>query len=176
MKKMILAPLLVFLVLLLILLVYVGFYIWIDAEATVIEVQDGDTFLSSIGWMRLADINTPEKDKPGYFEAKNYLASMIEGEKLFLSVDWYLDPYERQVCLVYIRVDESHIMNVNLKMVLDGFAEMDDHSNKFYPNLWNAYLYYPVFLELFHNITPLLYFLMIIDCVLIAFTISKIIR
>ncbi len=51
-------------------------------NATVIEITDGDTFIVDRAYnnrniIRLNKVNTPEKGKPGYDEARNYLASLI---------------------------------------------------------------------------------------------------
>jgi len=60
----------------------------IDKTAFVTVVIDGDTFdISTSERVRLADINAPETDMNGYFEAKNQLRILIENKQVYLDID-----------------------------------------------------------------------------------------
>ena len=64
--------------------------------ATVKTVTDDDTFKTTLGTViRLARVNTPERGKPGWLQAKRDLESLILGKKtptslwpVILSVVW----------------------------------------------------------------------------------------
>jgi len=118
----------------------------IDTTAVVYKVIDGDTFDAfPVGRIRLADINTPEHGKPGYSEAKDYLSLMIYRKRVYLDVDdiSVMDRYNRTVCLVYVRYNSSHLMNVNLALLIEGFAEISDYYNEFNPSEWTLFVHYP---------------------------------
>ncbi|KKM13618.1 hypothetical protein LCGC14_1714450, partial [marine sediment metagenome] len=53
-------------------------YAWeIDSTGTAYYIVDGDTLdVTSVGRIRLADIDTPESGDSGYAAAKNYLNSL----------------------------------------------------------------------------------------------------
>jgi len=147
MKKRIAAPLFVLVSLIFapICLVY-GDSLEIDTTAVVYEVIDGDTFNSfPVGRVRLADIDTPEHGEPGYSEAKDFLRLMIYGERVYLDVDDIdvTDKYNRLVCLVYVRHNSTHLMNVNLALLVEGLAVISDYSNEFDPYKWDLLLYCP---------------------------------
>ncbi len=51
-------------------------------------IQDGDTFQTSAGdWIRLADVDTPERGDWGYAEATNVLSQLIYGKQVYLEID-----------------------------------------------------------------------------------------
>ncbi|MFH1307589.1 MAG: thermonuclease family protein [archaeon] len=67
--------------------------------ANITRIIDGDTIETSMGDIRLLDINTPEKGKAGYEEAKDFLAYLEGSEvELYGSED---DKYERKLRYVF---------------------------------------------------------------------------
>ncbi len=116
----------------------------IDAQGIVTKVVDGDTLdVSNFGRIRLADINTPESDEAGYYEAKNYLSSLVYNAFVYIDKDEKLDPYERFVCVIYVRWNTTHLLNVNKALLLKGVAKISNYPNEFNPASWNLYIYSP---------------------------------
>ena len=116
----------------------------IDKIAYVTVVIDGDTFDVSTGErVRLADINTPEIGKDGYFEAKNQLRILIENKQVYLDIDdkYRIDNHSRLVCLVYVEYNSTHLINVNQALLDLQVAIIWDHDNEFNPSDWK--LFYP---------------------------------
>jgi micrococcal nuclease len=101
----------------------------VDATAVVYKVIDGDTFDAfPVGRVRLADVNAPEVGEPGYYEAKDFLSSLIYGRRVYLDVDdlYVMDKYNRLVCVVYVRYNSTHLLNVNEALLLEGLAVISD--------------------------------------------------
>ena len=118
----------------------------IDASGTVTYIVDGDTLdVSSVGRIRLADINTPEMGEPGSSEAKIYLTTLIYQEIVFVDIDdlYGTDPYGRIVAVIYKQVDSSHVKNINKAMLDSGYADIWNFENEFDPYSWNLYEPYP---------------------------------
>jgi hypothetical protein len=127
-------------------LVFASSFIEIDTTALVYKVIDGDTFDAfPIGRVRLADIDTPERGEPGYSEAKDFLNLLINGRRVYLDVDDYgvMDRYNRLVCVVYVRYNSSHLLNVNLALLIKGLAVISNYDNEFSPYSWSLLVYYP---------------------------------
>ena len=118
----------------------------IDAITTVTNIIDGDTFDSLLGRVRLADINAPELDEPGGYEAKNALTSLILNRVVYLDIDdiYGTDPYGRIVAVVYVRYNSTHLLNVNKWLLDNGYAVIADYPNEFNPYLWRLYVRYPI--------------------------------
>lgn len=107
-----------------------GSTISVDDTSRVTNVVDGDTFDTSKGWrIRLADIDAPESHETGYTEAKLFLTSLLLDEEVYLDVDPVKDPYDRYVCLTYVRYNATHVMSVNLALVLGGYAVVQNYTN-----------------------------------------------
>lgn len=87
----------------------------------VTRIIDGDTFEIETGErVRLIGINTPEMSDIFGVEAKNHLATLIEGKSVELLTDQIsnnVDRYNR--LLRYIVIDGQ---DINKKMILDGYA------------------------------------------------------
>ncbi len=118
----------------------------VDATGTVTRIVDGDTFHTSQDTIRLADVNTPEKNEPGYSEAKSALSEMVLGKEVLLDIDdvHRVDRYgTRLVCVVYVRHNATHLANVNKLLLEGGYAVVDDYPNEFSPNSWTSYVYSP---------------------------------
>jgi len=128
----------------------------VDATASVYHVVDGDTFDAfPVGRVRLADVDAPERGEAGYTEATNALKSLVLNKKVYLDVDDLnvMDSYNRIVCVVYVRNNSTHLMNVNYWLVIYGYAKISDYSNEFNPYTWSLYVYYPVEWEATATIT-----------------------
>ncbi len=118
----------------------------IDETGTVNHIVDGDTFDAvPIGRVRLADIDTAEVGEPGARKSTDYLASLIVNRLVYLDVDDLngRDTYDRLVAVVYVRHNNTHLLNVNKAMLQTGLAEIADYPNEFEPSIWTAYVYYP---------------------------------
>lgn len=118
----------------------------VDVTATVYKVIDGDTFDAfPVGRVRLADIDAPEKGVSGYYEAKYALTNLTLNRKVYLDVDdlHVKDRYNRIVCVVYVRYNSTHLLNVNMYLLYYGYAALDDYDNEFDPSAWEMLAYYP---------------------------------
>ncbi len=68
----------------------------------VTKVYDGDSFETESGTqVRLANVDAPEKKKPGYQKAKQELQSLVQGEEVLIDPK-ATDEYGRTVALVKI--------------------------------------------------------------------------
>lgn len=119
-------------------------YVEIDLTSTVNWVYDGDSFrLSSGEEIRLADIQTPEENAPGYYAAKNFTFNLIYGKTVYLDVDGLTrnDTYGRLICLAYISYNSTHYMNINKALLENNYAIIYDYTNNdFVPSLWTLYV------------------------------------
>ena len=68
-------------------------------KATVDKVIDGDTLVADGQYIRLADVDTPEKGEAGYQEAKNYMMNYL-GKEVKLNCRGK-GHYNRHLCEVY---------------------------------------------------------------------------
>lgn len=81
-------------------------------NAIVKKVIDGDTIETDIGIVRLLGINTPEKNKPLYQEAKDFLINEIENKSIELLRDHQdLDRYGRKLRYVFYN---NSLLNVEI--------------------------------------------------------------
>ncbi len=81
-------------------------------KAFVIRVIDGDTVETDLGNVRLLGINTPEKKKPYYEEAKEFLIIEIENKSIELLRDKEdTDKYDRRLRYVFY---ENRLLNVEI--------------------------------------------------------------
>ena len=118
----------------------------IDEITCICEIIDGDTFDTVSGdRIRLADVDAPENDESGYLQAKYFLYGLLYGKKIYLNID---DLYRydtggtRLVCVVYVRYNQTHLLNVNKALLENDFAEIKDYPNEFNPYTWNTFVYY----------------------------------
>jgi len=128
------------------------------ARVVVTEVVDGDTVRISppvnvAGQyrtvVRLADIDAPELNTTEGQWAKGNLTNLLAqyGGVVYLDIDKSrgVDNYGRIIAVVYIRVDESTLLNVNKWLVDNGYAvETDYPDNDFDPSKWSLYINYDV--------------------------------
>jgi endonuclease YncB( thermonuclease family) len=129
----------------------------LEVYGTVIRVVDGDTldvrvisvykdkylsFNGSTIRVRLADINAPELGTPEGEEAKWALTSLVYGRSVYLDIDdlHIYDIYGRVVAVAYLPVNTTHLLNINLWLVLNGYAEIRDYPNEFKPSSWSLYI------------------------------------
>lgn len=118
----------------------------VDCVGRVYRIIDGDTFdCFPCGRVRLADINAPERGEPGYHEAKDALMSLILNKRVYLDVDdlEVMDRYNRLICVVYVRHNRTHLLNVNKWLLDNGYVELKDYYNEFNPLTWSLYIYCP---------------------------------
>jgi len=117
-----------------------------DKIATVEWAYDGDTFRTIDDEdIRLADINTPEENAAGYWEATNYMISTIKNKTVFLDIDdKYIYDNEgkgtRLVCVVYLDYNQTHYLNVNKALLETDLAIIWEHDNEFNPYTWNLFV------------------------------------
>lgn len=114
----------------------------IDATTVVSKVIDGDTFdTTSEGRIRLADVDTPEKGESGYYEAKNFLTSLVYDKHVYLDIDdvYETDKYGRLVCVVYVSYNATHFKNINKALLVEGYAVIWNFNNEFNPSSWTLY-------------------------------------
>ena len=123
----------------------VGLAFEVDATDSVTRVVDGDTFESATnGVVRLADVDAPESDEPGFDEATDALEGLIGNREVFLDTDDKgSTSFGRLICVVYVRYNLTHVLNVNKAMVDRGRAVVDDFTNnEFNPATWTTYTYH----------------------------------
>lgn len=73
------------------------------------KVEDGDTFSLSSGLkVRLLAIDAPARGSQNYQEAKDYLQSLVEKEKIYLEYDRYQDDkYGRILAWVWLNCEQK---------------------------------------------------------------------
>lgn len=83
---------------------------------------DGDTVHSGKVWVRLVQINTPERGECGYQEAKNYTEKFLKlNSNLVLTKDKNLDSFDEfGRALGYLTKGNR---NLNLELVKYGYAK-----------------------------------------------------
>jgi hypothetical protein len=61
---------------------------------------------------------------------------------VYIDVDdvYVTGPYGRYICLVYIDYNSTHLLNVNLAMVLNGKATITDYDNQWNPYTWTLHV------------------------------------
>ena len=127
-------------------LILTSFAFEVDRTGTVSNIVDGDTIdVSSVGRIRLADIDTPEQGEPGYDEASNYISSLIYQKTVYIDVDDVhgTDVYGRIVAVVYVYHDADHLKNVNKALLDSGHAVIWNFDNEFNPYTWTLLVDYP---------------------------------
>ncbi len=94
------------------------------------RVIDGDTFtLSNNQTVRLICVDTPEKGKTGYQEAKDYLSGMILDKEVRLEKDVSeTDEYGRLLRYVYVNISGVEFF-VNQQIVQEGYGSLFVYEN-----------------------------------------------
>ena len=119
----------------------------IDATGVVYHVVDGDTIdVDTVGRVRLADVNAPEVGQPGFQQAKDFLNATVGDKEVYLDIDnvYRTDIYGRTVCVVYVRHNDTYLLNLNEALLEAHLAVLDDFENEFNPSAWTLYVDYPV--------------------------------
>jgi micrococcal nuclease len=118
----------------------------IDQTGTVYNIVDGDTVdVTSVGRIRLADIDCPEPSESGGPAASQYISSLIYQKEVYVDIDDITgkDPYDRWVAVIYVYYDDTRLKNVNKAMLVAGHAVIDNyHNNEFNPYSWTLYVSY----------------------------------
>ena len=113
---------------------------WKTRKGKVIYVEDGDTLDISpverayIQRIRLVGVDTPERDNPGYEEAKEFVKEMCSGEEVEFDIDdcKQYDEYHRILAVVYVNGT-----NLNAELLKRGYAEvMNIPPSEFDPYEW----------------------------------------
>jgi hypothetical protein len=121
-------------------------YSWeIDKAGTAYNIVDGDTLdVSSVGRIRLADIDCPEPGESGGASASQYLSFLVYQKEVYVDVDDVhgTDLYGRIVAVLYVRYDATRLKNVNKAMLASGHAEIWNFNNEFDPYAWTLYVTY----------------------------------
>lgn len=125
------------------------------ARVAVTWVVDGDTIHISPPILiqgeyrtvvRLADIDAPELDPPEGAVARDALINLLAqyGGVVYLDIDktYGVDDYGRVIAVVYVRADDTTLLNVNKWMVDNGYAVIDDKENDFDPSKWSLQITY----------------------------------
>ncbi|WP_414470606.1 thermonuclease family protein [Methanobacterium sp. ACI-7] len=106
-----------------------------DASGYCYHVVDGDTIdVEGVGRIRFVGVNTPERNQPGYNEAKNYVKTLCLSKKVYLDIDNVKssDRYGRVLAVVYV-----NDINLNSDLLKKGYAEvMYIPPSEFNPYLW----------------------------------------
>jgi micrococcal nuclease len=109
-------------------------------------VVDGDTIDISpverayIQRIRLVGIDTPERNEPGYEEAKSFVEKMCFGKEVEFDVDDCkpYDKYNRILAVIHVNVNGTWI-NLNAELLKKGYAEiMSIPPSEFNPYEWIA--------------------------------------
>ncbi len=112
-------------------LISVGNCYEIDDSGTVTYIVDGDTVdVSSVGRIRLADIDAPDIGEAGKEAATNYLSSLIYQKTVYVDIDdvYGTDVYGRIVAVLYVYYDANHVKNVNRTYVfMHTMMTMQNH-------------------------------------------------
>ncbi len=101
-----------------------------DEGIYVSKVIDGDTFeMSDNTTIRLLCVDTPEKGKKGYEEAKEFLSDMVLDKEVRLEKDVSdKDAYGRLLRYVYVNISNIELF-VNEQMVQEGYGKIFRYGN-----------------------------------------------
>ncbi|MFW9929910.1 MAG: thermonuclease family protein [Candidatus Thorarchaeota archaeon] len=123
----------------------VGICIEVDGSGTATYIVDGDTLdVSSVGRIRIADIDCPESDETGGPEAESYLYNLVYQKTVYADIDdiYGIDVYGRIVAVIYVQFNATNVKNVNKAMLVSGHATIWNFENEFDPYSWNLYELY----------------------------------
>ena len=99
------------------------------ANDTVTNVVDGDTIdTQHYGRIRLSLVNSPEKNKEGYQEAKDFTTESCLDKNVLIDQDdgQPLDEFGRKVAVVYCDYDNGDVgYSINAELFYGGFAEVE---------------------------------------------------
>ena len=90
-----------------------------ETSVRVTRVIDGDTFeIENSEKVRMKGINTPEKNMPGYEEAKTFLRNIIENQSIEI-VSYGADKYNRILAYAFLNGQ-----NINEEILKQGLATL----------------------------------------------------
>jgi endonuclease YncB( thermonuclease family) len=102
----------------------------------VVNITDGDTFEIGTGeYIRLICVNSPEKNKENYTEAKNFLSELILGKEVILKIDENVsaqetyDKYNRLLRYVYLIDKNNKTIFINKEVFKSGFSSLYPYGN-----------------------------------------------
>ena len=66
------------------------------------------------------------------------MKGLCEGKEVYLDIDDFhiIDQYGRIVSVVYIHYNETHRVNLNQLLLIEGYAEAREYHNEFNPAVW----------------------------------------
>ena len=81
----------------------------------------------------MADVDAPEKGESGYYDARDFLISLVYNKRVYLDIDdiYGTDKYGRVVCVVYVEYNSTHFKNVNKALLVGGYAVIKNFHNEF---------------------------------------------
>lgn len=144
------------------------------AKVVVTRVVDGDTIHiapavcvagSYRTVVRLADIQAPDLDQPSGTGARDALIELLaqHNNTVYLDIANYslnqgcssghVDDYGRIVAVIYVRIDETTLLNVNKWLIENNHANVVNYPDDFDPNKWSLYVSYHVQNEKLPTIT-----------------------
>ena len=94
-------------------------------EGKITRIIDGDTLLIDQTTIRLSLVNSPERDEPGYSEAKDFASTVcpVGSNAEFIEDSWQpTDKYGRSLGLVY-----CNDMFLNELLLTNGHAEISTY-------------------------------------------------
>lgn len=101
------------------------------ATAIVTDATDGDTLILQNGIrVRLLGINSPERGKPYYEEAKNFMFNQAKGKKIQLEYEpGYQDDKFGRI-LAYVFILDSNKISLNQKLLEQGLAQTSFYQDR----------------------------------------------
>ena len=106
--------------------------------------------------IRLADIDAPDSNDPGYQRSKDYLTDLFNqyGSYVFLDVDDTAGIDRARVAVAFVNYNVTHYLNVNRAMIETRNAYIDDHANNdFDPYSWQLLVAKSSVVPEFHGLT-----------------------
>jgi micrococcal nuclease len=107
----------------------------VELVGIITKVVDGDTLDINGTRIRLALVDTPERGKPGFYEAKKFVESLCLGKKGELDVDNGQrrgDRYGREIGVVYcdgLNANEK-LMSGKFARILTEFCDISEFANE----------------------------------------------
>lgn len=150
-----------------------GDTVWISVE-NVLEDRYGNFSRESLK-VRLADINAPELSTPEGLRSRDALLQLINEYGSFACLDIddikIYDRYGRLVAILYLNYNETHLLNVNMYLVENGYAEYVDYDNEF--DASHLTLYVAKDVEVSGDTLPEIYILLLLFLVIAIFIIRR---
>ncbi|WP_419791242.1 thermonuclease family protein [Staphylococcus chromogenes] len=107
-------------------------------KAKVLRVVDGDTLsvIIDLGFkthavrtLRLIGVDTPERGKPGYFEAKEFTAQAVDGADIYVQT-YKADAFGRYLANVWYTDDNGNEYRLSHELRTQGLIKDDSKWNK----------------------------------------------